>query len=114
MEKTLTQTLNRLGIRYGLDGRIYLEEAIKVRIDKPIGKIIPLYNQIGKKYEKKGSCVERAIRHSIYSSETTCDKELFEEIIGYSIKKVKPTNSEYICAVADYIRKLNPIRKSWE
>ena len=111
MEKTLTQTLNRLGIRHGLDGRIYLEEAIKVRIETPIGKIIPLYNQIGKKYGKTGSCVERAIRHSIYSSETTCDKEFFEEIIGYSIDRVKPTNSEYISAVADYIRKLNIVRE---
>ena len=114
MEKTLTQTLNRLGIRHGLGGRIYLEEAIKVRIDKPIGKIVPLYNQIGTKYGKKSSSVERSIRHSIYSSETTCDKELFEEIIGYSIDRAKPTNSEYISAVADYVRKLNPIRNSWE
>lgn len=114
MEKTLTQTLNRLGIRHGLDGRVFLEEAIKVRIDTPIGKIIPLYNQIGRKYGKTGSSVERSIRHSIYASQTTCDKELFEEIIGYPIEKVKPTNSEYIAAVADYVRKANPVRKSWE
>lgn len=114
MEKTLTQTLNRLGVRHGLDGRIYLEEAIKARIETPIGKVGDLYNFIGKKYGKKWSCIERSIRHSIYASETTCDKELFEEIIGYPIEKVKPTNSEYIAAVADYVRKANPVRKSWE
>lgn len=114
MEKTLTQTLNRLGVRHGLDGRIYLEEAIKARIETPIGKVGDLYNFIGKKYGKKWSCIERSIRHSIYASEITCDFELFEQIIGYSIGKVKPTNTEYISAVADYVRKLNPVRNSWE
>ena len=83
MEKTLTQTLNKLGIRHGLDGRVYLEEAIKIRKQDPLGKIVPLYNQIGKKYGKKGSCVERSIRHSIYASQTTCDKELFDA--NYSV-----------------------------
>lgn len=106
MEKTLSLTLNRLGIRHGTEGRTFMEEAVKMRVKEPFGKVTVIYHTVGKEFGFNWNCVERAIRQSIKMCGKTCDKEFFTEIIGYFNEKVKPTNAEFISAVADYLRKL--------
>ena len=56
-------------------------------------------------YYSSTSKVERAIRHAIELGWNRGNPEMIDNIFGYTISasKAKPTNSEFIAMVADYI-----------
>ena len=65
-----------------------------------------LYPELAKKYFTTPQKVERAIRNAVEVSWQRGNEELFESLFGYSRKDEngRPTNSEYIGGVADYIQ----------
>ena len=64
-----------------------------------------LYPDIARKYKTTGSRVERAIRHAIEVAWNRGNIDLINEIFGYTISasKAKPTNSEFIAMISDYL-----------
>lgn len=65
-----------------------------------------LYPDIAKVYKTTPSRVERAIRHAIEVAWSNGNRELIDSIFGYTIdsNKEKPTNSEFLALMVDYIR----------
>lgn len=64
-----------------------------------------LYPEIARKYNTTGSRVERAIRHAIEIAWGRGNIDTIDEIFGYTISasKSKPTNSEFIAMISDYL-----------
>lgn len=67
-----------------------------------------LYPIIAEKHKTSAPRAERAIRHSIKTGINKCEKETVDKYFKLSKKDdgtyKKPTNSEYIATIADYIR----------
>lgn len=65
-----------------------------------------LYPDLAKMYRTTDQKIERAIRNAIEVSWERGNSALFEQLFGYCNSKEysRPTNSEYIATVADYIR----------
>ena len=109
IEADITEIFHQLGIPAHIKGYHYLREAIIMEY-KHIGMINSitkvLYPEVAKKYQTTPSRVERAIRHSIGVSWIKGNKEKIDEIFGYTIdeEKGKPTNSEFIAMIVDYLR----------
>ena len=64
-----------------------------------------LYPTIANKYQTTPSRVERAIRHAIEVAWSRGKMETLDSLFGYTINtgKGKPTNSEFIARMAEYI-----------
>ena len=64
-----------------------------------------LYPAVARRYNTTPSCVERAIRHAIEVAWNRGDLEVLQRFFGYTISnaKGKPTNSEFIAMIADYL-----------
>ena len=96
--------LRNLGIQTNIKGYRYLQDAIVLWIEGN-EKVEKIYNEIAVKNKTKQQRVERAIRHAIESGWADANKEVAEKIFAYSIiqKDKKPTNSQFISAVAEYL-----------
>lgn len=112
VEKKITKVLHEVGIPAHIKGYEYLRTAINSSYENPeyfsqITKI--LYPEIAKKYKTTGSRVERAIRHAIEVAWNRGNIDAIDEIFGYTISanKAKPTNSEFIAMISDYIKMHN-------
>lgn len=108
-EVKISKLFKELGITPAILGHRYLKEAITMVIaDETVlhGVTKILYPEIAKKFDTTASRVERAIRHAIEKSALNANIDLFEEIFGYtiSVNKGKPTNSEFIASVAEYVK----------
>lgn len=109
LEQIYTKYLIRLGFKANLKGYNYSRRALLMIHEDPdcINYITKrLYPQLAKEFNTTSSRVERAIRHAIETAWENGDMELIEEIFGYTVSKHKgkPTNSEFIALLADYIR----------
>lgn len=109
IEKRLSDLLHEIGVPAHIKGYNYLRTGILLTFenqDEYIGQITKsLYPEIAKKYKTTSSRVERAIRHAIEIAWNRGNIDLIDEIFGYSIsiEKAKPTNSEFIVMIADYL-----------
>lgn len=109
LEIEVTKILHALGLPSHIKGYQYIREGI-VRMfssDEYIGAVTKvLYPEIAKKYKTTVSRVERAIRHAIEVSWNRGDWAVMEEIFGNSvdIERAKPTNSEFVAAIADKLK----------
>ncbi|MDD6302766.1 MAG: sporulation transcription factor Spo0A [Bacillales bacterium] len=108
LEQKITKVLHDVGIPAHIKGYQYLRTAITSSYSNPeyIGQITKvLYPEIAKKYKTTGSRVERAIRHAIEVAWNRGNIDTIDEIFGYTISasKAKPTNSEFIAMISDYI-----------
>lgn len=98
-----------MGVRNGILGYDYLKTAINLVLDEPsmVNRITKeLYPEVAKIHNTTASRVERAIRHAIEVAFTNpLGDELKDKIFGNSISYDlgKPTNTQFIAAVADYI-----------
>ena len=65
-----------------------------------------LYPKLAERFHSTPSRVERAMRHAIEVAWTRGDSRLMEQIFGRTISdsRGRPTNSEFIAMLADYIR----------
>ena len=90
------------GYRYVRAAGLMAEEDMKV-----VGSVTKLlYPEIAKRYNTTDGKVERAIRNAIEISWERGNKKTFEQLFGYCAEsgQGRPTNSEYIAAIADCIR----------
>lgn len=104
----ITSILHDVGVPAHIKGYQYLREAIGMAVHEPehinaITKI--LYPAVAKQFRTTASRVERAIRHAIEVAWDRGDVEEIQHIFGYTVSgiKGKPTNSEFIAMIADYI-----------
>mgnify|MGYP003300740586 CR=1 FL=1 len=104
----VTRVMLELGMPAHLRGYHYLREAICLSADNMelVGSVTKLlYPEIAKIYRTSNDKVERAMRSVIEVGWERGNKELYEEIFGYSIAdgKKRPTNSEFVLGIADYV-----------
>ncbi|MCH5253660.1 MAG: sporulation initiation factor Spo0A C-terminal domain-containing protein [Lachnospiraceae bacterium] len=114
LEKTEAETvisglMLELGIPAHLRGYQYLRTAIGMCVEdmELIGSVTKLlYPDLAKQYMTTDQKIERAIRNAIEVSWERGNGELFKKLFGYSngSGNNRPTNSEYIASVADYVR----------
>lgn len=108
-EKEVTQLLKKLSVPAHLLGYRFLRSAILICLKNPAALYAitkELYPEVAKENETTPTRAERAIRHAIEVSFDRIDEEVYIEIFQYTVspKKGKPTNSEYIAAVVDYLK----------
>ena len=108
INQRITKILHYLGIPAHIKGYHFIREAVEMVIKNPsiIGQVTKtLYPTIAQKFASSPTKVERAIRHAIELGWTRGDQQKMDEIFGYTISalKAKPTNSEFIAMIADYI-----------
>lgn len=65
-----------------------------------------LYPDLAKHFQTTPKKIERSLRHLIEKSWEKGEKTRFEELFGYhrDNSEIRPTNSEYIAILADWIR----------
>lgn len=105
----ISKILKKLGVSPDLKGYACLREAIEMVMNDEtllhLGVTKTLYPTIAQKLNTTASRVERAMRHAIETSISKVDLELCEDVFGgvISADKGKPTNSQFIGCVADYL-----------
>ena len=108
MNTKISSTLKDLGIPANLLGYHYLRYGIELMMDDMSyinGIVKRLYPKIAEKFETTPIRVERAIRHAIEQGWYKASPYLADRIFGYSVKEgINPTNAEFVCTVADYLR----------
>ena len=106
LDKCITDILKKLGVQLNMSGFKYVREAINQAIQNP--RLLncvtyELYPIVAEKFQTTSKSVERCIRHAILTSWGKGELETIERIFGTAIKN-RPTNSEFIAAIADYLR----------
>lgn len=109
LEYAVTEIIHQVGIPAHIKGYHYLRTAIMLSVnnDEMINSITKvLYPTVAKQYQTTSSRVERAIRHAIEIAWDRGDIDVLTSIFSYTvhISKGKPTNSEFIALIADYLR----------
>lgn len=109
LEEQVTNMIHEIGIPAHIKGYHYLRDAIIMAVEdmdilNAVTKI--MYPEVAKKHRTTSSRVERAIRHSIEVAWSRGKLDTLETLFGYTVStgKGKPTNSEFIALIADYIR----------
>ena len=105
----IERILNQIGMPHNLKGYHYIVSAIKKCIeDRKILNCVTkvLYVEIAKENNDTVSRVERAIRHAIEVTWQRGNLDFTFQLFGYSVdnRKGKPTNSEFIALICDYIK----------
>ena len=116
LEEIVTKVIHDIGIPAHIKGYKYVRTALimSLRDHNVLDSITKaLYPDIAKLYNTTPSRVERAIRHGIEVAWSRGKMSYIDEVFGYTINhgKGKPTNSEFIALIADYIR-LNCLNKN--
>lgn len=110
-EQRAADLLVRLGIRANLKGYQYLKTAVRIcRKDREEldGITKRLYPSIAKAHGATADKVEHAIRHAITASWEKGSKEEQRAVFGYDADSGRrPTNSEFILQMLDYLEKMN-------
>ncbi len=109
LESYVTRLIHKVGIPAHIKGYQYLRTAILMTYENQnlINSVTKeLYPSIAKEYDTTSSRVERAIRHAIELAWDRGDCDVLDEMFGYTVQKSKgkPTNSEFIALVSDYLR----------
>lgn len=109
VEKIISMMMLDMGIPAHLKGYRYVRTAVHMAKEdmRVVGSVTKLlYPEIAKQYNTTDGKVERAIRNAIEISWERGNPETFEKLFGYCAKsgQCRPTNSEYIAAMADVVR----------
>ena len=104
----VTQLLHDMGIPAHLCGHDYLRDAILMVMEsnEVSGRMTKeIYPEIANKYKKSPQSVERAIRTALDVAWTRGKTELINDIFRFTvnIQKGRPTNSEFVSLIADYL-----------
>lgn len=109
LTKEVTEILHELGLPAHIKGYYYLRESILLAVDDPnmltsITKF--LYPEIAHNNNSSPASVERAMRHAIEVAWRRGNIDILTQYFGYSISylKGKPTNSQFISTIVDYLR----------
>ena len=104
----VTKMLHNMGVPSHIKGYQYVRDAIMMvytdwNYIEQVTKV--LYPTIAKKYSTTTSRAERAIRHAVECAFDRGDLHYFNLYnITYSCERGKPTNSEFIASIADYLK----------
>lgn len=109
LKQEISEFMLELGIPAHLRGYQYLRSAVEMCTEdmELVGSVTKLlYPDLARLYHTTDQKIERAIRNAIEVSWERGNGDLFEQLFGYcnSPEYSRPTNSEYIATVADYIR----------
>lgn len=104
----IRKTLDQIGVKHSLKGYRYIIGAIEKALDdrNKLNRITKtLYIEISQENNDTPSRVERAIRHAIEVTWTDGNPVAINKIFGYTVSaaKGKPTNSELIALLTDFI-----------
>ena len=106
---SVADVLLEIGVPDAISGHRYVKYAIELATANP--EIVHfmtkgLYPEVAKRFGTTPSRAERAIRHAIESAWDRGDLDVLERYFGntVSISKGKPTNSEFIARIANYLR----------
>ena len=110
--KEISKLLMKTGMSPSLRGFDYIIDAVEmIDGDREFLYSITglLYPAIAEKYNCKPSNVERCIRHAIETSFDYAKASVIEKIFGnaYNQMKGRPTNAEYLGALAEQARYQN-------
>lgn len=109
LRKEITKLLRIIGMPSHVLGYEYSREAILIALgNKDILRAMTkeLYPAIAKTFNTTPSRVERAIRHAVELAWDRGDLGTIQKFFGFTVssKKGKPTNSEFLSALADHLR----------
>lgn len=109
IEQMVSHIMLDMGVPAHLKGYRYVRAAVLMAEEdmKVVGSVTKLlYPEIAKQYNTTDGKVERAIRNAIEISWERGNKKTFESLFGYCAEsgQGRPTNSEYIAAIADSVR----------
>ena len=109
LQRKISDILQKIGISPSLKGYQYLREIIAVSLkDEGLLKSVTktLYPMVAEKFGTTATRVERDIRHAIETAWTRGQVEVLHKYFGYTVdgNKGKPTNSEFIAMIIDWIR----------
>lgn len=104
----LRKTLDQIGVKHSLKGYGYIISAVEKCLEnrsKLVGIIKGLYTEIAEENSDTVWRVERSIRHAIEVTWTNGNTNAINKIFGYTVSagKGKPTNSEFIALITDFI-----------
>lgn len=108
IKEAITNVIKQLGIPAHIKGYRYVRYAIELVInDMELSSEITktLYPEVAKEFNATPTSVERAIRNAIEVGWCRADIDFAHMLFGYSldVDRGKPTNSEFIATIADYI-----------
>lgn len=110
-ERRIADLLVRLGIKPNLKGYQYLRTAIRLCMkdkEELDGITKRLYPAVARKHGTNPDKVEHAIRHAIHRAWENGKAEEQGAVFGYCAKDGKrPTNSEFIVQMLEYLEKMN-------
>ena len=109
LRKEITKLLHTLGMPAHVLGYEYTREAILIALgNKDILRAITgeLYPAVSKVFNTTPTRVERASRHAVELAWDRGDLDTIQKFFGFttSPKKGKPTNKEFLSALADHLR----------
>ena len=109
LRKEITKLIHTLGMPAHVLGYEYTREAILLALgNKEMLRSITkeLYPAVAKAFNTTPTRVERAIRHAVELAWDRGDLDTLQKFFGLTVssKKGKPTNSEFLSALADHLR----------
>lgn len=111
LESLVTEIIKEVGVPAHIKGYHYLRYALIYLAERKIASIAmtkELYPAVAKEFRATSSKVERAMRHAVTTAWKRGKVETLERYFGYTIdpERGKPTNKEFICKIADYLKHL--------
>lgn len=109
-EKQVSDTLKQLGFSMSCKGYYYIKYALMLAINESDDYLFNvtkmLYPKLAKNFNTTATRVERSIRYSIDMAFMNMSMSDINEIFSnsYSRDKGKPTNSQFLITVAEYIK----------
>lgn len=109
LQQFVTQLIREIGIPAKLKGYQYIRDALILCNEQPgyLDNITKsLYPYLAEKYKSTTIGVERAIRNAIEIAWEKGDIKRLDDMFGYTVNELKgrPTNSEFIALMSDYIQ----------
>ena len=109
LRKEITKLLHTLGMPAHVLGYEYTREAILITLgNKDVLRAVTgeLYPAVSQRFNTTPTRVERAIRHAVELAWERGDLDTIHKFFGFTThpKKGKPTNKEFISAMADHLR----------
>ena len=112
LELQITKILHQIGVPANIKGYFYLRYAIITAVNGPgaIGMVTKtIYPTVARGYGTTAQRVERAMRHAIEVAWDRGDIDILDMFFGNTVQRLrgKPTNSEFIAIIVDYLKLIN-------
>lgn len=110
----VTQILRECGVPANLSGYAFVRESIVREYYFPNYRNATtksLYPDVAAVFHSTPSRVERSIRHAIEVAWARGNLDALQQLFGYTVSSArgKPTNSEFIATISDYLRLMYPV-----